>query len=92
MGTSRYIAAEFSFFLAIPVMFGASLLKLVKFGFNFTGTEIAILLVGMLTAFVVSILAIKFLMSYIKKNDFKAFGWYRIVLGILVILYFVFAG
>lgn len=73
-------------------MFGASLLKLVKFGFNFTGTEIAILLVGMLTAFVVSILAIKFLMSYIKKNDFKAFGWYRIVLGILVILYFVFAG
>lgn len=91
LGTSRYIAAEFSFFLAIPVMFGASLLKLVKFGFNFTGTEIAILLVGMLTAFVVSILAIKFLMSYIKKNDFKAFGWYRIVLGILVILYFVFA-
>lgn len=92
LGTSRYIAAEFSFFLAIPVMFGASLLKLVKFGFNFTGTEIAILLIGMLTAFVVSILAIKFLMSYIKKNDFKAFGWYRIVLGILVILYFVFAG
>ena len=92
LGTSRYIAAEFSFFLAIPVMFGASLLKLVKFGFNFTGTEIAILLVGMLTAFVVSILAIKFLMSYIKKNDFKAFGWYRIVLGIIVILYFVFAG
>ena len=92
LGTSRYIAAEFSFFLAIPVMFGASLLKLVKFGFNFTGTEIAILLVGMLTAFVVSILAIKFLMSYIKKNDFKAFGWYRIVLGILVILFFVFAG
>ena len=92
LGTSRYIAAEFSFFLAIPVMLGASLLKLVKFGFNFTGTEIAILLVGMLTAFVVSILAIKFLMSYIKKNDFKAFGWYRIVLGILVILYFVFAG
>ena len=92
LGTSRYIAAEFSFFLAIPVMFGASLLKLVKFGFNFTGTEIAILLVGMLTAFVVSILAIKFLMSYIKKHDFKAFGWYRIVLGILVILYFVFAG
>ena len=91
LGTSRYIAAEFSFFLAIPVMFGASLLKLVKFGFNFTGTEIAILLVGMLTAFVVSILAIKFLMSYIKKNDFKAFGWYRIVLGILVILYFSFA-
>ena len=89
LGTSRYIAAEFSFFLAIPVMFGASLLKLVKFGFNFTGTEIAILLVGMLTAFVVSILAIKFLMSYIKKNDFKAFGWYRIGLGVLVLGYFV---
>ena len=70
-------------------MSGASLLKLVKFGFNFTGTEIAILLVGMLTAFVVSILAIKFLMSYIKKNDFKAFGWYRIVLGVLVLGYFV---
>ena len=92
LGLNRKTASEFSFFLAIPVMFGASLLKLVKFGFNFTGTEIAILLVGMLTAFVVSILAIKFLMSYIKKNDFKAFGWYRIVLGILVILYFVFAG
>ncbi len=92
LGTSRYIAAEFSFFLAIPVMFGASFLKLVKFGFHFTGTEAAILLVGMLTAFVVSVLAIKFLMNYIKKNDFKAFGWYRIVLGILVILYFVFAG
>ena len=92
LGTSRYIAAEFSFFLAIPVMFGASFIKLLKFGFHFTGTEMAILLVGMLTAFVVSILAIKFLMSYIKKNDFKVFGWYRIVLGVLVILYFVFAG
>lgn len=92
LGTSRYIAAEFSFFLAIPVMFGASLLKLVKFGFGFTGTELAILLVGMATAFAVSVLAIRFLMSYIKKNDFKAFGWYRIVLGILVIGYFLIAG
>lgn len=90
LGTSRYIAAEFSFFLAIPVMFGASLLKLVKFGFHFTGTETAILIVGMVTAFVVSVLAIKFLMGYIKKNDFKAFGYYRIVLGALVIVYFLF--
>lgn len=90
LGSSRYIAAEFSFFLAIPVMFGASLLKLVKFGFAFTGSELAILLTGMITAFIVSILAIKFLMGYIKKNDFKAFGYYRIVLGILVLVYFIF--
>lgn len=90
LGTSRYIAAEFSFFLAIPVMFGASLLKLVKFGFAFTGWELLILLVGMVTAFVVSILAIKFLMGYIKKNDFKPFGYYRIILGILVLVYFIF--
>jgi undecaprenyl-diphosphatase len=90
LGTSRYIAAEFSFFLAIPVMFGASLLKLLKFGFAFTGTEAVILIVGMVTAFVVSVLAIKFLMGYIKKNDFKAFGYYRIVLGALVIVYFLF--
>jgi undecaprenyl-diphosphatase len=89
LGTSRYIAAEFSFFLAIPVMFGASLLKLVKFGFAFTGMELAILLVGMVTAFIVSVLAIKFLMGYIKKNDFKSFGYYRIVLGILVLIYFL---
>lgn len=91
LGTSRYIAAEFSFFLAIPVMFGASLLKLVKFGFAFTGTELAFLLTGMVTAFIVSILAIKFLMNYIKKNDFKSFGYYRIVLGILVLAYFTIA-
>lgn len=90
LGTSRYIAAEFSFFLAIPVMFGASLLKLVKFGFAFTGWELLILLVGMATAFIVSILAIKFLMGYIKKNDFKPFGYYRIILGILVLVYFIF--
>lgn len=91
LGTSRYIAAEYSFFLSIPVMFGASALKLYKFGFSFTGMEIAILLVGMLVAFIVSIIAIRFLMKYIKNNDFKAFGWYRIVLGILVIGYFVLA-
>ena len=90
LGTSRYIAAEFSFFLAIPDMFGASLLKLVKFGFAFTGAELAILFTGMLTAFIVSILAIKFLMGYIKKNDFKFFGYYRIILGILVLVYFIF--
>lgn len=88
LGTSRYIAAEYSFFMAIPVMFGASALKLIKFGFNFTGTEISILLTGMIVAFIVSILAIKFLIGYIKNNDFKAFGWYRIVLGLLVIGYF----
>jgi undecaprenyl-diphosphatase len=89
VGTSRTVAAEFTFFLAIPVMFGASLLKLVKIGLAFTGTELLILFVGILVAFVVSILAIKFLMGYIKKHDFKAFGWYRIVLGILVLGYFI---
>lgn len=88
IGTSRYVAAEFTFFLAIPVMFGASLLKLLKFGFVFTSMELTILLVGMVVAFVVSILAIKFLMGYIKKHDFKAFGYYRIVLGIIVLAYF----
>ncbi len=89
LGTSRHIAAEYSFFLSIPVMFGASALKLVKFGFSFTGNEIIILLTGMIVAFIVSIIAIRFLLVYIKNNDFKAFGWYRIVLGILVIGYFV---
>lgn len=92
IGVSRTVAAEFTFFLAIPVMFGASALKLVKFGlqtgFVITGSELAILLVGVIVAFIVSILAIKFLMSYIKNNDFKVFGWYRIILGILVLLYF----
>ena len=87
-GTSRTVAAEFTFFLAIPVMFGASLLKLIKFGLAFTGTEIIILVAGCLVSFVVSILAIKFLVGYIKKHDFKAFGWYRIVLGILVLGFF----
>lgn len=89
VGTSRTVAAEFTFFLGIPVMFGASLLKLLKFGFGFTGTEVLILVIGMVVAFVVSILAIKFLMGYIKKHDFKAFGWYRIVLGVLVLVYFI---
>ena len=88
VGTSRTVAAEFTFFLAIPVMVGASLLKLVKFGFAFTASEVMILITGMAVAFIVSILAIKFLMGYIKKHDFKAFGWYRIVLGILVLGYF----
>ena len=88
-GTSRTVAAEFTFFLAIPVMLGASLLKLVKFGFAFSSTELIILIVGVLVSFVVSILAIKFLMGYIKKHDFKAFGWYRIILGILVLGYFI---
>ena len=92
LGSSRYIAAEYSFFLSIPVMFGASALKLVKFGFNFTGMEIGILVTGMVVAFLVSVLAIKFLLGYIKNNDFKAFGWYRIVLGILVIGYFALFG
>lgn len=87
IGTSRETAAEYTFFLAIPVMFGASLLKLVKFGFDFTSTQLAVLLVGMVTAFVVSILAIKFLMGYIKKHDFSAFGWYRIGLGLIVLIW-----
>jgi undecaprenyl-diphosphatase len=89
LGSSRFIAAEYSFFLSIPVMFGASALKLVKFGLSFTGLEMTILLTGMIVAFVVSVIAIKFLMGYIKNNDFKAFGWYRIALGILVVGYFV---
>lgn len=91
-GASRYVAAEFTFFLAIPVMFGASLLKLVKFGFHYTGAEIFILVVGMATAFVVSIISIKFLLQYIKNNDFKAFGYYRIMLGIIVIAYLFLVG
>ena len=90
LGVSRTVAAEFTFYLAIPVMFGASLLKMIKFGLVFTYTEAAILGVGMLVAFLVSVVVIKFLMSYIKKNDFKVFGYYRIVLGILVLVYFMF--
>lgn len=88
IGVSRTVAAEFTFFLAIPVMLGASLLKIVKFGFSFTGMEAAILVVGMVVAFVVSMVVIRFLMGYIKKHDFKPFGWYRIVLGVLVLFYF----
>jgi Undecaprenyl-diphosphatase (EC 3.6.1.27) len=90
LGTSRSIAAEFSFFLSIPVMFGASLLKIVKFGFNFTNTEFIVLVTGMLTAFLVSIIAIQFLLKYIKNHDFKVFGWYRIVLGAIVSIIFWF--
>lgn len=90
LGTSRSIAAEYSFFLSIPVMFGASLLKILKFGLAFTASELVILITGMLVAFIVSIISIKFLMGYIKKNDFKAFGWYRIVLGLVVLIYFIF--
>ncbi len=89
LGLSRSIAAEYTFFLAVPVMLGASLLKIVKFavtGVAITGLEVAILVVGTLTAFVVSLFVIRFLMGYIKKHDFKVFGWYRIILGILVIL------
>ncbi len=89
LGTSRYVAAEFSFFLSIPVMFGASILKIYKFGFTFTNSEIITLLIGMITAFVVSIITIKFLLNYIKSHDFKMFGWYRIVLGIVVIIYYL---
>lgn len=88
IGVSRSVAAEYTFFLAIPVMFGASLLKLIKFGFDFTAMQVAVLLVGMVVSFAVSIVAIKFLMSYIRKNDFKVFGYYRIVLGVIVFLFF----
>lgn len=86
IGVGRTAAAEFTFYLAIPVMFGASLLKLIKFGFAFTTAEAAALILGMIAAFVVSIIAIRFLMGYIKKHDFTVFGWYRIVLGILVLV------
>jgi undecaprenyl-diphosphatase len=88
IGMSRTIAAEFTFFMAVPVMFGASLLKLVKFGFAFTGSEVLILGAGLITAYIVSVIIINFLMQYIQKRDFKPFGWYRIVLGIVVLLYF----
>lgn len=88
LGTSRYIAAEFSFFMAIPTMFGASAIKLLKAGFSFTPLEWTVLLVGSIVAYLVSILAIKFLMDYIRKHNFKAFGYYRIILGFLVLAYF----
>ena len=88
IGVSRKVASEYTFFLAIPVMFGASLLKLLKFGFDFTGMEIACLLTGSVVAFVVSIFILRFLLAYIKKHDFKVFGWYRIVLGAIVLVAF----
>ena len=88
IGVSRTVAAEYTFFLAIPVMFGASLLKIVKFGFDITSLEMALLLIGTVVSFVVSLFVLRFLMGYIKKHDFKVFGWYRIVLGIIVLLYF----
>ena len=88
LGVSRSVAAEFTFFLAIPVMFGASALKLFKFGFHFTGMQVAVLLVGMAVSFLVSVVAIKFLMKYIRNHDFKVFGYYRIILGVIVILFF----
>lgn len=91
IGVSRTVAAEFTFLLAIPVMLGASLLKLLKFGFSFTGEELTILAVGMIVAFAVSVLVIRFLMGYIKKHDFKVFGWYRIALGIAVLAWFALA-
>lgn len=92
IGVSRTVAAEFTFFLAIPVMFGASLLKIVKYGLAFSGNEIMLLAVGMIVAFVVSVIVIRFLMDFIKKHDFKVFGYYRIVLGIIVLIYFAVAG
>lgn len=89
IGVSRLAAAEFTFFLAVPVMFGLSALKIIKFGLDFTSSELVILFLGMLTAFLVSLFVINFLMNYIKKHDFKAFGWYRIILGIAVMIYFI---
>lgn len=85
-GVSRKTASEFTFFLAIPVMFGASLLKILKFGFHFTATEMMILMIGTVVAFGVSLVVIRFLMDYIRKHDFQVFGWYRIILGLIVIL------
>ena len=89
IGVSRVAAAEFTFFLAVPVMMGLSLIKIVKFGLSFTSVELMTLAIGCVVAFLVSVLVIKFLMSYIKKRDFKIFGWYRIALGIVLLLYFM---
>lgn len=89
IGVSRVSAAEFTFFMAVPVMFGLSAIKIIKFGLAFSGTELIVLLLGMAVAFLVSIVVIKYLMQYIKKHDFKAFGWYRILLGIIVLIYFL---
>ena len=90
IGCSRSVAAEFSFFLAIPVMFGVSLLKVLKYGLAMPMQDVIVLLTGMVVAYIVSMLAIKFLMNYVRKHNFKSFGYYRIILGILVILYFSF--
>ena len=89
IGVSRVAAAEFTFFLAVPVMVGVSLLKIIAFGFSFTSAELITLIIGCVVAFLVSIVVIKFLMSYIKRKDFKVFGWYRIILGVVVIAYFL---
>lgn len=89
LGLTRTVAAEFTFYLAVPVMFGASFIKVLKFGLSFTAYELSLLIIGMVVAFVVSLVVIKFLMGYIKKHDFKVFGWYRIILGILVLGYFM---
>ena len=89
IGISRILAVEYTFYLAVPTILGASAIKLVKFGFNFTKVEMLVLIIGMVVAFLVSIMGIRFLMSYIKHHDFKVFGWYRIVLGVLVIVLFV---
>lgn len=88
LGLSRTVAAEFTFFLAVPVMFGASLMKVLDFGFHFSGYELGMLLAGMVTAFIVSLIVIRFLLNYIRRHDFKPFGWYRIILGIVILLYF----
>lgn len=88
LGLSRTVAAEFTFFLAVPVMFGASLMKILDFGFHFSRYELGMLLTGMFTAFIVSLVVIRFLLDYIRKHDFKPFGWYRIILGIVILLYF----
>ena len=88
IGVSRTVAAEYTFFLAIPVMFGASLLKVVKFGFGFTSLEAVLLLIGSVVSFAVSFFCLRFLMNYVKKHNFKIFGWYRIALGLVVLVYF----
>lgn len=88
LGLTRTVAAEFTFYLAIPVMFGASLIKVLKFGMQYTASEVQVLVAGLLTAFVVSVIVIRFLMNFIRKHDFKVFGWYRIALGVIVLGYF----
>jgi len=89
IGVSRVVVSEFTFFLAIPIMFGASLLKIVKFGLDFQSGELGLLVIGMTVAFIISVFAIKFLMGYIRKHDFKVFGWYRIALGVIVLISFL---